>query len=92
MTGSCSDGDLQDEWTGSQAIDHLLMDGFEISAFTVHFVDKRQPGHLVAVCLSPNGFALCFHAFAGTEDDSCSVQNSQTPLDFSGEIDMSGRI
>ena len=48
-------------------------DSVEVSAGTIHFVHKSNPGHTVFVGLSPNSFRLWFNTTDGTEHGDRAV-------------------
>ena len=41
---------------------------------TVHFIDEGDTRNVIFVRLPPNGFALGFDAFTGTENDDSAVE------------------
>ena len=70
----------------------LLQRAFEVGSDAVHLVNEADAGDLVAISLSPNGFALSLNTFHCTEDDKCSVEDAKAAFYFGGEIDMAGRV
>jgi hypothetical protein len=60
----------------------------EVSSDTVDFIDKEQPRHAVLIRLSPDCLGLRLNSGNTVEQRDCTIQNSQAPLDFDGEVDM----
>ena len=80
------DGQGDDDRFGSEPLFDLVQRSVKVGTFAVHFVDKGDTRNVVFVRLSPNGFALGFNAFTGTENDDsaveCGSSNSYTPNSF----------
>jgi len=59
--GFAANGELHGDCMGTQAGADAFHCHFKGGANTVHFIDKADARHLVAIGLSPDGFALRLH-------------------------------
>ncbi len=64
----------------------------EIGAHAIHLIDEANARNFVFIGLTPHGFGLRLHARYGVENRDCAVQHTQAPLNFGGEIDVTGCI
>src|SRR5215203_3746623 len=92
MGGPVAYGNLQRDWPGPKTGCDFLEHRFECRPLAVHLVDESQPRDAVLVRLPPNGFTLRFDPFAGAEHHDSTIEHSQASLDFSREINVTGRI
>ena len=87
-----SEGNLDRQRQGVEALLHLPDRPGIVRPDPVHLVDERHLGDTVLVGLVPDGLRLGFHAAHGAEDDNGPVENPEASLDLNGEIDMPRRI
>ena len=87
-----SDGKLNGNGLGSEALAHLINDCGEICADSVHFVDERYPGHSVLISLTPYGLGLRLNSADGAEYRNSAVENAHGTLDFYSKVHVPGRI
>ena len=64
----------------------------EVGADAVHLVDEADARHAVLVRLAPHRLRLRLHTRHGVEHGAGAVQHAQRALDFSGEVDVAGRV
>ncbi len=83
-----TDRQLDGDGVSAQAFFHLLDDGEEIRTNSVKFVHEGYSRNAIFVGLSPDRFALGFHASDPAKDSNHSVQNPQSPFNFCSEINM----
>jgi hypothetical protein len=68
--------------------DHRL----EVGAGAVELVDEGQARHPIAIRAHPHAVALRFDPCDAAENADRAVEHAQRPLDFSGEVDVPGRV
>ncbi|OQB35336.1 MAG: hypothetical protein BWY09_02344 [Candidatus Hydrogenedentes bacterium ADurb.Bin179] len=83
---------LQGNRIGAEAFLHAGHRLVEISADTVHFIDEGNPGDAVPLRLTPDRLGLGLNTRYRAKDRHRTVQDTQTPLDFSGKINVSRGI
>src|SRR5439155_4585345 len=57
-----------------------------------HLVDEADPWDPVTIGLPPHRLRLWFDALHRVEHGYGAVEHAQAPLDFDGEVDVSGRV
>ena len=67
---------------------HLLINTHEISAGTIHFINKSKTRNLVFISLAPYSFGLWLHSANCTEYGASSVQDAQRPFHLDSEINV----
>src|SRR6185437_5130019 len=67
---------------------HLFMDTHEISARTIHLVNKSKTRNLVFIGLTPYSFGLWLHAADCAEYGTSSVKDAQRPLHLDSEVNV----
>jgi hypothetical protein len=63
-----------------------------IRAGSIAFIDESDSGDVVAFELTVYGYGLGLNASHGAQHENRSVEDPQRPLDFNGEVNVSGRI
>src|SRR5690242_5417782 len=71
---------------------YLLINAHEISAGTIHLVDKSKTGYLVFVGLAPYRLGLGLHATHCTKYGAGAIENTQRSLHLDSEINVARRI
>jgi hypothetical protein len=61
----------------------------EVSTHAVHFIDKTNSRHVIAIGLAPYGLTLWFHTLYTVEDNHTAIQYAQRTLYLCGKVDMS---
>ena len=74
MRRTGTDGQSDDDRFGSEPLFDLVQRSVKVGSFAVHFVDEGNTRNVILVRLPPNGFALGFDAFTGTENDDSAVE------------------
>jgi hypothetical protein len=87
-----ADRDLDGERVGIESRTDFIEDTIEIRSLAIEFVDEHNARDAIFIGLSPNRLALRFDPFTGAENDDCTVEYSEAPFDFRGEIDVAGCI
>ncbi len=87
-----ADGQLEDERTGVQPVDHHLHAAHEVGAHAVHLVDESDAGHAVLVGLPPHGLGLGLHARHRAEQRDGAVEHPQRAFDLHSEVHVPGRV
>ncbi len=87
-----ADRDLNRDRTRAQAVNNRVYRMKEIRADAVHLVDEADARNRVFVGLTPDGFRLRLHAGDGIENSHSAIEHAQRPFDFSGEVDVPGRV
>ena len=87
-----ADRHLDGHGVGLETVDHHLLRTGEVGADAVHLVHEADAGDGIAVGLAPDGFGLGLDTGDGIEDDNAAIKHAQPALDFSGEVDVAGRI
>ena len=75
-----------------QSLPNFIQDALEFSPLAIELVDKRDPGNLIFVSLTPDRLTLRLDPFAGAKDDNCTVEYPQTAFDLGCEIDVPRRV
>ena len=65
-----------------QALTNTIEGVLRVGAGAIHFVNKTNAGHLIAICLSPDRFALGFNAVYTIENHHTAVENTQRALNL----------
>jgi len=81
-----SEGGLDGQWHGCEALPHHLHGVGEVRADPVHLVDEGNLGDAVLVGLVPDGLRLRLHALHGGEDHDGAVENPEAALDLDREV------
>jgi len=64
----------------------------KIGADLIHLVDEDHARDFILVRLPPDRFGLRFDAGIGIQQSNGAIENAQAPLDFNGEVHVTGRI
>ena len=67
-----TNGNLHGNRIGTKLVLDLFYNIKEISTGTVHFIDESNPGNIVFICLTPNGFRLRLNTTHCTENSNSS--------------------
>ena len=89
---AAADRNLHRDRIGSEPFLDGLEAVIEVGTELVHLVDEAQAGNVVPVGLSPDGLGLRLDAFLSVEDGHRTVEHSQRPFDFDGEVDVAGGV
>ena len=87
-----TDGQLEHDGVGLQAVADGLHRAEEVGADTVHLVDEADTGDVVSVSLTPNGFRLGLNAVHAVEHGHSTVEHAQGTFDFDGEVHVAGGV
>ena len=87
-----SDGNLNRDRLGIEALAEGIDGVLEIGAHLVNLVDKTNSRDAVLIGLTPDFFRLRLHAVDGVKHRHCAIENAQRPLHFGGEIHVAGSI
>src|SRR6266508_799834 len=87
-----ADGQLDGHGPGAQPRPDRVQRPVEVGADAVHLVDEGDPGHAVAVGLSPYRLRLWLYAGHGVEDRDCAVEHPEAPLDLDREVHVPGCV
>ena len=87
-----ADRPLHEDGIAAHLFADLLDDASVVGAGAIHFVDKRQTRHVIALHLPVNGQRLRLYAADSAQNEDRSVQHAETALDFNGEVDVAGRV
>ena len=87
-----ADRQLQRNGFCTQHLPHLVDNHQEVSARAVHLVHKTDPGHPVAIGLTPYRLALRLHTVNGREQRDQTIQHPHGTLHLDGEIHVTGSI
>src|SRR5262249_27559194 len=87
-----TEGKLQGNGVGSEALANGADDVVKIRAHAVHLVDETDSRDAILVGLTPYGFRLRLHAGDRVEYADRAVQYAQRALHFDGEVHVAGRV
>ncbi len=87
-----SDGNLNRDGLGTEALADGIDGMLEISTHLVNLVNEANSRDAVLVSLAPDFFRLRLHAVNRVKHRDCAVKDAQRALDFRREIDVAGRI
>ena len=87
-----ADGQLDRHRVGVQLFPHHLYNAEEVRARDVHLVYISQTRHGVFGGLTPNRFALRFHAALCTEHGHGTVEHAKGAFHLHGEVYVAGRV
>ncbi len=90
--GFHTDGELDGQGTGVQALRDHIDRAPEVRAHSIHLVHEADAGHPVAVRLAPHRLRLRFHPVHRIEHDDAAVQHAQAPLHLDREVDVAGCV
>ena len=90
--GFLSDGNLNRDGLGVEALADGIDGMLEIGTHLVNLVDKTNSRNAVFIGLPPDFFRLRLHAMHRVKHRNRAVEHAQRPLDFRREIDVAGRI
>ncbi|MND48110.1 hypothetical protein D3C80_390220 [compost metagenome] len=77
---------------GLKALDHHFAHAEKVSAHAVHFVDERQPRHLVFIGLAPDGFRLRLYATHRVVDHDRAIEHAHRTFDLNGKVYVPGGV
>ena len=87
-----SDGNLNRDWLGVEALAEGIDGMLEIGAHLVNLVDEANSRDAVFIGLAPDFFRLRLHAMHRVKYRDRAVEHAQRPLDFGRKIHVAGRI
>ncbi len=87
-----SDGQLDRDGLGIQALADGVDGVLEIGAHLVDLVDEANARHAVLIGLTPNGFRLRLDAMHGIEHGAGAVEHAQRALHLGREVHVAGRV
>ena len=87
-----SDGNLNRNGLGIEALADGIDGMLEISTHLVDLVDEANSRDAVLIGLPPNFFRLRLHAVHGVKHRDRAIQHAQRALHLGREIDVAGRI
>src|SRR5262249_7813732 len=87
-----SDGNLDRYRLGIEALAESIDGMLEISTHLVDLVNETNARNTVLISLTPDFFRLRLYTVHGVEQRNCAIQHAQRPLDFSGEVHVTGSI
>src|SRR6478735_2259199 len=90
--GLGTDGQLEDQRGGVQALDHHVDAAPEVGTGAVELVDEAHPRDGVLVGLAPHGHGLGLDTGDTVEDGDGAVEDAQRALDLGGEVDVPGGV
>ena len=74
---------------GGQSFTDRINRVSEVGAQLIHFVNESDQRHTKTACLSPNRLRLWLYARHCIEDDDTTIEDTQTSLNFGGEVNVS---
>ena len=86
------DWQLNGKRMGPQAILNHSNDSEKVSSQPVHFIDKRDAGNSILICLAPNGFCLGLDAAYRTKNRDRPVKDPQRSFHLNRKIYMARSV
>src|SRR6185312_12465513 len=87
-----SNGNLNGDGLGIEALAKGVNSVLEISAHLVNLIDETNSGNAVLIGLPPDFFRLRLHSMHGVKYSDCAVKHAQRALNLGGEIHVAGSI